>query len=270
MKKFFGVMIGAALAVAVMAPQALAVEVSGDAYLGVFDKYLWRGIDLSGSQPVAQGGVDVSAGGFTVSYWTNVQLSHSTEGDIDLDGDGAADIKVWDHDEATETDIVLDYTFDVNELLSVSVGDIYYTFNVPGSTHELYVGASLDTLLAPSFTIYYDWDAANDKTHDSDGDDLGDDDYNGFYYAASVGHTLELAEKLGLNLGAAVTYNDQSPFVGHYTNWHNYELSVSADYALTEQVSLTPSLLYSSGISDQAKVAIDSEALAGLTVTFSF
>ena len=26
-----------------------AIEVEGDAYLGVYDKYLWRGFDLSGS-----------------------------------------------------------------------------------------------------------------------------------------------------------------------------------------------------------------------------
>ena len=55
---------------------AAAVEVEGDAYAGVFDKYLWRGFDLSGSQAVAQGGVDLSAGGFTLSFWSNAQLSN--------------------------------------------------------------------------------------------------------------------------------------------------------------------------------------------------
>ena len=63
------------LSIAVSTSALAAIEVEGDAYLGVYDKYLWRGFDLSGSKPVAQGGIDVSAGAFTLSTWTNVQLS---------------------------------------------------------------------------------------------------------------------------------------------------------------------------------------------------
>ncbi|WP_052464629.1 hypothetical protein [Geoalkalibacter subterraneus] len=52
----------AALFVAVMMSTTLAnaadaaIEVSGDAYIGIYDKYLWRGIDFSAGQPVLQGG----------------------------------------------------------------------------------------------------------------------------------------------------------------------------------------------------------------------
>jgi uncharacterized protein (TIGR02001 family) len=243
-----------------MVPAAQAVEVEGDVYVGVYDKYLWRGINLSGSQPVLQGGVDLSAKGFTVSYWTNVQLSHSSQGDIDTDGDGINDTSVLDGDEATETDIILDYSFDVNDLLSVSIGDIYYTFNVPGSTHELYLGASLNTLLAPSFTVYYDWDAANEA------------DLDGLFYTAAIEHGFELSDSLGLTLGALASYNQKSPFLGDYSDFHNYELSASLDYALSDNLGLSASFLYSDALSDDAEDigAIEDETVAGLSIAFNF
>jgi len=36
------------------------------------------GFDLSGGMPVFQGGVDLSAEGFTLSYWTNVATATTT------------------------------------------------------------------------------------------------------------------------------------------------------------------------------------------------
>ncbi len=241
-------LIVAVLALAVFAtPAAAAIEVEGDVYAGVYDKYMWRGFNLSASQPVLQMGTDISAKGFTFSYWTNTQLS------------GAG------HDEITETDVVLDYSFDVNEMLSVSVGDIYYNFNVPGNTHELYLGLALNTVLAPSLTIYYDYDAASGAA--ADGGDLA-----GLYYALTVGHDLELAENVGMSLGAALNYNDESPFVGEYSEMHNYELSVGLSYAVNDQVSIDASAIYSDAISDEAELAIgdDGESTGGVSVTLAF
>jgi len=248
MKKLIVIAFALTLAlVAVSTPALATIEVEGDAYVGVYDKYLWRGFDLSNGQPVAQGGVDISALGFTLSYWSNVQLSNGNTADIDwLDGD-----------EVTETDITLDYTHDFGPV-SVSVGDIYYNFNVPGNTHEVYLGLTADVLLAPSLKIYYDWDIANEL------------DMDGLYYSLGVSHSFDLMEKISLGLGATANYNDESPFVGEYSDWHNYELSASIDYAVTDQISVTPSFLFSSGISDDAKETIDSEMVAGVSVTLTF
>lgn len=249
MKKFtVAAMIMALALVAVSAPAQAAVEVEGDVYVGIFDKYMWRGFDLSNSQPVAQGGVDVSAMGFTLSYWSNVQLSNGCS-----DGEDCA----LQSDEVTETDITLDYTHSFGPV-SVSVGDIYYNFNVPGNTHELYLGVAGDVILSPSFTIYYDWDIANDL------------DYDGLYYSFGVSHGFDLMDKVSLGLGATANYNDESPFVGEFSDWHNYELSGNLDYAFTDQLSVSASVVFSSGISDDAKEAIDSTTATGVTVTFAF
>lgn len=231
------------LSLVVSASALAAIEVEGDAYLGVYDKYLWRGFDLSGSEPVAQGGVDLAAGAFTLSYWTNVQLSSDS-------GEG------YKSGEATENDLTIDYSRDITDLVSISVGNIYYMLDGLDDTNELYLSLGLSTILEPSLTVYYDWDEAQE---------------NGLYFTASIGHSFELMENLSLSLGALVSYNDESDYaVGDYSEWHNYELSASAEYAITDQISVSPSFLYSSGISDEAKDAIDSEMTGGVSVTFTF
>lgn len=227
----------------VSSPAMAAIEVEGDAYVGVYDKYLWRGFDLSGSMPVVQGGVDLTSGNYTLSYWTNVQLS----------SDAGEELKSG---EATENDFILDYSRDLNDLVSISVGDIYYMLDGMDDTHELYLTVGLSTILEPSVSVYYDWDEA---------------DENGLYYTASIGHSFDIMEKLSLSLGALVGYNDKSDYaVGNYSDWHNYELSVGGDYALTDQISLSPSFLFSEGISDEAKAVLESEMMVGVAVTFTF
>lgn len=226
--------------------EAAGVEASGSVYLGYFDKYLWRGFNLSESKPVFQPGVDVSLGNFTFSYWSNIQQN-----------DG----------EATETDITIDYTFSPHELVSVSFGNIFYQLDFGGAkdTNELYLSVALDTLLAPTLTAYWDYDEAES---------------DGLFFTLSVGHSFEVMENLAVNLGALVSYNQASDYAvfyedangefKSYRDFHNYELSVSLDYGLTENLVVSPSILFSSGISSGAKKAIDSDWLAGINLSYNF
>lgn len=226
-----------------LASPALALEVAGGANAGIYNMYLWRGFDLSGSKPVAQGGADVSAGNFTFSWWTNLQLASDA-------GEG------FKSGEATETDIIVDYSTDLGELVSLSVGNCFYNLDGMDDTHEAYLGLTLNTLLSPALTVYYDWDEAE-----------GD----GLYYTLAVGHEISLAEPLTLSLGALVGYNQESDYsVGDYSDFHNYELSAGLDYALTENLSLGLSCLFSEGLSDEARDAIDSEFLSGVSIALSF
>jgi len=218
-----------------------AITVEGDVYAGVFDKYLWRGFDLSGGKPVIQAGTDMSAGNFTLSTWFNWQLKSA--GGLDSG-------------ELNETDVILDYSRDIGEMLSVSVGDIWYALDGAEDTNELYLSATVNTLLSPTFAMYWDWDAAEE---------------DGLLFAADISHSFDLMEDLSLSLGALVSYNLHSDYsVGDYAGFHNYELSVGLDYVLTDQLSVSPSFTYSSGISSAAKESIDSEILAGVNLTFTF
>jgi uncharacterized protein (TIGR02001 family) len=250
MKKMWVFLCAAAVfAVTCPGPSSAAVEVEGGAYVGFFDKYLWRGYDLSGSGGVIQGGMDLSHKGFTLSYWTNIQAND--------------DKPTFKSGEATETDITLDYTFSLNDTVSLSIGNIYYNLNTDDDngdnypdTNEAYVGLSLNTILEPTLKVYYDWDECKE---------------DGLFVTAAVGHGFDLAEGLSLSLGALVGYNQESDYaVGDYSDWHNYELSVGLDYAVNENVSISPSFLFSSPISDEAKDRIDSETVGGITLSFAF
>lgn len=224
-------------------PSSAAVEVKGGVYVGFFDKYLWRGYDLSGSGGVIQGGVDLSPKGFTLSYWTNIQANDDKEAG-------------FPSGEATENDITLDYSFDLGEMVSLSVGNIFYDLEGLTDTNEAYVAVTVNILLEPTLTAYYDWDECEE---------------DGLYLTAAVVHGFELAEGLSLNLGALVGYNQESDYaVGAYSDWHDYELSVGIDYAVNGHFSISPFFLFSSPISDEAKDLIDSETVGGLTLSFAF
>ena len=237
MKKLFVALLATFVLSSAFATAALAaIEVSGDAYVSVNTKYLWRGFDLSEDDNyVVQPGADVSFKGFTVSWWGNI--SENT-GDMN------------------EVDLTIDYSFDVTDLVSMSVGNILYDVDGFKDTNELYVGATLNTILSPSLTVYWDYDECEE---------------DGYFVTASVGHTFELNDKAGLNLGALVSYNGASDYaVGDYHDFHNAELSLGLDYAVTDQIAVSPAVLYSTPLSDTADDTIDDEVTAGVTVTLSF
>lgn len=222
-----------------------AQEVEGGAYAGVFDKYLWRGFDLSGSKPVAQGGVDLTVSNFTLSFWSNAQLASDA-------GSG------YQSGEVNETDITLDYSTDLNDSVSLSVGNVMYSLDGADDTNEAYLTVGLKTLLNPSLSVNWDWDEANEA---------------GLFYVVAIGHDITVNDALTVSLSASAGYNQKNYSVDEsYNAWHNAEIGVSAEYALNEQVSLAPSFVFSTPLSNKAKdvAGIDDEMAAGLTVNFTF
>lgn len=210
-------------------PATAEIEVSGNAYIGVSSMYLWRGIDLSNGDPVAQAGMDIGFKGLTIGFWTNYRIE-----DTKLD----------------ETDITIDYGFDVTDMLSVNLGHILYAVDGYETTGELYGGVTFNTLLEPNLTLYYDYDEF-----------AGD-----IFVTASVGHSLALADGLDLSLGALASYyrNDD------YKELHNGEFSLGLDYGVTDQLSISAVGLYSTPLSSKARDAIDDEFMAGLSLNLSF
>ncbi|MFO7982617.1 MAG: hypothetical protein R6V08_04110 [Desulfuromonadales bacterium] len=241
MKKLVLALIVAALATIAVAPAAMAaIEVEGDAYIGVYEKYLWRGFDLTGeADSVVQYGTDLSAKGFTLSWWGN----HNTDtGNLD------------------EVDVVLDYSFDLSEMISASVGNVLYDVDGAADTNELYLGVALNTILEPSLTAYYDYDEFEGSV----------------YLSLGVGHSLDVAENVSVGFGAAANYyymDDTLTGTGQDEDFaHNAELSLGVDYAVTDQVSISPSVLYSLVLSDDAEdiAGIDDEFTGGVSVALSF
>ncbi len=247
MKKTGMAIIALILTITAMAGPARAEGgLTGDVYAGMYNKYLFRGIDLSGNQWVTQFGADLGYKGFTLSYWSNL-MTHQGGG--------------YKAGEITETDITLNYTFTPIELLTFNVGNTFYSLENLRDTDELYVKTTVNTLLSPTLAIYWDCKMAKSA---------------GLFYTFSVGHTFPLMNNLGLNLGALISYNQSNYSAQYwgidYNNWHNYEFSASMDYSVTEKLKISPSFTYSNAISSKARElgGVSDESLYGLKVTYTF
>lgn len=225
-----------------------AITVEGDVYAGIWDKYLWRGYDLSNSRPTIQAGLDLTiTEGWTLSTWHNWQLTSGPD---------------YNAGELNETDVILTYAFDLGDMISMSVGDIWYMIDGEDA-NELFASATFNTMLSPTLKISWDWDKSEE---------------DGLFYTFDISHSFDLGqwmEKTTLNLGALVAYNQHSDGAttgteDDYAGWHNYELSASIDYALTDQLTISPIFIFSSGISSGAKNAIDTETAGALNLTLVF
>ena len=209
----------------------------------------FRGIDLSENKWVAQFGADLGYKGFTLSYWSNL-LTKGFAGKPE--GYGAGDI--------TETDITLNYEYAPIELLTFNVGNTFYSLEGLSDTDELYLKTTVNTLLSPTLSIYWDIDEAH---------------YAGLYYTFSVGHSFELVKNLSLNLGALISYNQSNWSVtGNEASntWHDYELSTGLDYAFTDNISASASYTYSNILAHKSRSITNAsdESLFGVKATFNF
>jgi opacity protein-like surface antigen len=250
MKKFISIISAVVLATSVASVASAEIKVSGDAYLGAYSKYLFRGIDLSGGQGVMQGGADITYKNFTLSYWSNYQIN-------DDKGEG------FNGGEVNETDITLNYSFSPVDLLTFNVGNTFYTFDgAYPDTNELYLKATVNTLLSPTLSVYWDWDEAQGGAYDGDG----------LFYTLSVGHAVELTKGLSLGLGALASYNQENySAVGKYSDFHNYEFSVGLDYAPSDNVKISPSYLYSKPFNKKGRgIGMEEENVVGIKAAFIF
>ncbi|MCM8537907.1 MAG: hypothetical protein NE334_18340 [Lentisphaeraceae bacterium] len=214
---------------------------------GVYDKYIWRGLQFN-EEGVNQGSLTISydagdLGTFSGNVWYN----------LDLDSENG------NSSEFSEVDYTAYWSKSFDDL-SLSGGIIYYDFSEVGlgSTKEVYVSASYNTILSPSLTVYYDFE-----------------DVDGFYANFSIGHTVELGFlDSTLNLGANIGYADQDMAAGYYTGesgFSNYALSAAVNFPLLENVTLTPSIMYYSllGDADDAN-AEDDDFVFGVNLNVSF
>lgn len=149
--------------------------------------------------------------------------------------------------EMDEVDFTLDYTTGLGPL-SVSVGNILYNVDGTNDTNEVYVAVAPTTLpLDVKLTYYYDYD-----------------EFEASYLTLALGKSLTINDKTSLSLGVTAGYND-------FDFPQNAELSANIAYALNDQLTMTPSFLYSTPISDEAKdFGIEDEVVAGLTVGLTF
>ena len=229
---------------AVFAQQVAEAVVTGNAAGAFASNYVWRGQKLS-PETVIQPTVGVSYAGFTANLWSN--------NDLQLN-------------EATETDLTLTYSFAL-KTMAVDFGYIHYAFDGLKDTQEFYAAASLEVLLSPTVTFYYDVDEGK-----------------GGFLIASLSYSVGIAHKFSLDFGALASANFNNAIMGvdvagkEFTGLYHSQLSASLAIPVAKHLSVIPSIAYSTALTNDAKQAIaalsydgdSSVAYGGVALSFDF
>ncbi|HBH61587.1 MAG TPA: hypothetical protein DDX85_07600 [Nitrospiraceae bacterium] len=256
------------LAVSAITVNAEETDASGNASVGVFNKYVFRGYELSAGSIVVQPSAGISYKGFSASFWGNIDSEENPTQNYVPDRP--------DERSFNETDLTLSYTYAIDKV-SLTGGYIYYGTKYATETEELFLTVGYDTLLSPTLSVYRDIT-----------------EYPGTYVNIAVAHSLSLVKKITIDLGASAGY-----FLGDNEYWNTYERS-TGDYTgdkykafhdgmvkagltvpLAENISVQPVAQYWFPLSGKAKKTIDGSAyningklddtvVAGVNITLSF
>jgi hypothetical protein len=196
---------------------------SGEVEIAALSNYIWHGQELSRHSVVLQPSFTLSYKGFSANSWGNWDSEPYFKGE----------------DHWNETDYTLSYEGEYG-LLTFGAGYSYYHLPDYEDTQEVYLSLGMNTLLAPTLTVYKE---------------VGHDFY--WYFLLDVSHSFPLSEKVSLDLSASASYlvsNDavEYPEVdgdgvetgGKYSNFHDGTLTVSLPVSVTEAVTITPTLSY--------------------------
>ncbi len=233
-----------ALLLAAGIPAAMAEEEvpSAEASVSFYSAYIWRGFGLSDDSMVIQPSMTVGYKGFAMNLWGNLDTDYYAE----------------DTTKYNETDITLSYD-GAYEKLGYGAGYIYYALDGTDDTQEIYGTLSYDMLLSPTLAFYYDVDY-----------------FSGAYYITfDISHSFTIAENYTLDLGALVSYLDDSE---DYDAFHNGVVSASMTFPLGKYFSLTPEVNYSFSLSSDAEDYIkagsadddDNYIYGGATLSIAF
>lgn len=211
---------------------------SGGADIALMSQYVWRGYSLSDSSIVIQPSISAGYKGFELSLWGNLDTDYYDTGK-----------------DFNETDLILSYDKSFG-MVGLGLGYIYYGLEGQDS-QELYVSVGLDTLLAPTLTIYRDYDA-----------------FDSWYLLFGISHSFELTDELSLDLSGSVSYYDYDDT--DYSELHDGLISASMSFPIGKYWSITPSLAYTFPLSSKAEVEFmdmegdDSHFIGGITFSVSF
>lgn len=227
------------------------VDVSAD--VGIYDKYIWRGFRLDGDKSI-QPAITISVGPFEGGFWGSFDMQSQ-------DSLASAEVDGWF---GIASDLgMIDESL---EIVSVSFGNTWYSFpdgdtGLGEGSHaeELYLGISVDTLLAPSFTWYFDY--GDEESGSADGN----------YFVFSVGHSITLDENTGISLdiGEELGFNNEAFIMGD-GGWST--TTVGLTIPLNDNVSIAPMIAYTmpfGDLEDANDGNQDDEFWGGIAMSFS-
>ena len=230
-------------------------KVTGEVATSILSAYIWRGQELTRHSVVIQPSVTASYKGFTANLWGNIDTKPYAAGDQSYSSN------------FTETDVTLSYSRKFG-MVQAGAGYIYYGLSAttPGGTdlldsQEIFVTLGLDTILAPTLTIYKEIDH-----------------YHQWYATLGVSHTFALHEKIGLKMAAQVSYlksEDETTYpefdsnsvatTDKFNNLHDGVVSISLPINVITNLTVTPTMTYVFPLLSDAKYEMRGRGLQGAT-----
>jgi hypothetical protein len=206
--------------------------VTGTAGFGVFNKYIFRGYELSRDSIVFQPGLSASCGGFSASFWGNIDSrEHGTQNFMP---------DRYHHRSFNETDVTLSYT-KVAGKLSLTGGWVYYGTKYADETQEVFGTVAYDVIGKPTISIYRDFDR-----------------YPGAYFNLAITHSFKMGGDVTLDLGASAGYmwgNGsywKTSTGSRYSAFHDGMLKAGLTIPVTGKISFVPLAQYWVPLSDKA------------------
>ncbi len=205
-----------------------AQELAYSVNYGIETEYVFRGVEIASES--LQGSIEATYGDGYFGVWAN-------EGLEDIDSN------------ASEFDIYGGWGYALNDAITLDFGGTLYHYpDADGDdSFEAYVGASFDTVLAPSFYVFHDFD------------------YETFTFEGSLGHSVDLNEVSRVDFGLTAGYVD-------FDNGGQYAYyGATADYVytLSETTDVSVGLRYSTNDKDLGH-SPDGNLWGGLSFTHSF
>jgi len=196
-------------------------------------QYIWRGYGLSKDSLVIQPSLTAGYKGFSLNLWGNWDTRYAAEPYKD-------DFK-WN-----ETDMTFSYAHSFG-MVGLEGGFIYYALDGLDDWKEFYLSLGLDTLLAPTVTVYREVSKNQ-----------------GWYVNLGISHSFELPREMTLDLAGYVSYwasdndnmvernSDMSTTGKRFSGLHDGLVSVGLTIPFWKYFTVTPSIAYAFPLSHQA------------------
>lgn len=228
-------------------------KLTGEVAASVLSAYIWRGQEMTRDSVAIEPSFTANYKGFTATLWGNLDTRPYAAGD-------GKHSSTW-----SETDFILSYAHEFGPV-KAGVGYIYY--GLAGMTpngvdlldaQELFVSLGLNTILAPTLTVYKEIDH-----------------YHQWYATLGVSHTFALHERVGLRLAATASYlksedattypkfdSDSLATTDKFNNFHDGVVTISLPVAVTGNLTIAPTASYVFPLSDDAKYEMRARGLKG-------
>jgi hypothetical protein len=246
-----------ALVATAMVPATVRAEeaaepaaLSAEAAVSVPSAYVWRGQVLN-EDPVLQPSFGVSKGGFSLSWWGNMNLTDDQTGE---------DFEFTEHDitvaysttcPLTGADVtlgVVNYDFP-----NVSVADADGNASLVNNTAEAFASFGFACPANPVIAVYYDFVEAD-----------------GFYGSLAIGHEVEINDMLAVAFGAAVGVSSSDWNEYYYGTdddaFNDWNANLGLPVKVTDNLVVTPGVVYTALIdSDISDTVEDNDLYYGET-----